>query len=372
MLELPEALWVASAGLFGAAIGSFLNVCIYRLPRDGLSLNRPPRSFCPSCGYQIPWYDNIPLLSWIVLGGRCRSCRGSISIRYFFVEALTAMLFAVVVHRYVVQGGGSWGGCLAFLLLTCGLIVAAFVDIDLRIIPDEITVGGMHLLPIWVVLFPDVHLRAVDSTLSRLLLRLEPALRQGGGILPDLVRHKIFYCISLGAFIPLLFAGGSLVYFLYRRRRLPQLARGFWDVSLAGVLTAAVGSLLWTLLVYPQRLSDPRVYALSATLAGMLTGSGLVFLVGVIGTRVFRKPAMGFGDVKLMGLLGGFAGWWGALAGFFLACLLGSLVGVVRLFVYKDRYLPFGPFLCIGAFFLALWPQAFLAAFQWYLELFRG
>src|ERR1700682_4314776 len=92
-------LFAALAFVLGATVGSFLNVCIYRLPRD-LSVNRPRRSFCPSCKKEIPWYQNLPLISWIVLRGRCANCGGKIAFRYFAVELVTALLFLAVWRSF--------------------------------------------------------------------------------------------------------------------------------------------------------------------------------------------------------------------------------------------------------------------------------
>ena len=360
-----------SAALVGATVGSFLNVCIYRLPRPGLRIDRPVRSFCPTCGEQIAWYDNIPVLSWIRLGGRCRACKSSISVRYLLVEALTAALFALVVHRYVVQEGGSWGGCLVLLALVAGLMVATFVDIDLRLIPDEITLGGMHLLPLAVLLFPDLHSRSVDGLLSRALTAVQPFFVAAHSRLPEALTEGPFLWGTVAAAAAACFAAGFFLYRVYRRRFLPEMSCRFRDLSLAGLLSAAAGGGLAVEMLRPELTFSPRVYALWATLLGMLAGSGLVFLVGAVGTRLFRKPAMGFGDVKLMGLLGGICGWQGAVAGFFLASFLGSIFGVFRLVLYRDRYLPFGPFLAAGCFLLVLWPEALDRAMSWYLGLFR-
>ena len=90
-----EFVFAAFAFILGSAIGSFLNVCIYRMPLD-LSVNEPKRSFCPSCKYQIPWYRNLPLISWLALRGKCANCGTKISFRYFGVELLTGLLFLAV------------------------------------------------------------------------------------------------------------------------------------------------------------------------------------------------------------------------------------------------------------------------------------
>lgn len=367
-----EFFLLATAVCFGAMVGSFLNVCIYRLPREGLGVNYPRRSFCPACGLQIAWHDNIPILSWLLLGGHCRGCRAPIALRYPLVEALTAMLFVVVVHRYVIEVDGQWGACVAVLALVAGLIVAAFIDIDIRQIPDEITIGGMHLLPLVALLFPAIHTRPVDGTVSQLLAVVQEPLAEWHVNLPLGLRDGAVLVILVAVAVLAAFAAGCYLYGLYRRVFLPKEPRRFRDVSLAGVLAGSCSGVALFLVLRPDAVLSPAVYSFWVTMAGMLAGSGLVYLVGVVGTRVFRKPAMGFGDVKLMGLLGGFAGVWGVVAGFFVACVLGSIVGVTRWWIARDRYLPFGPFLSIGCLILILWPGAFLGLLRWYLALFTG
>lgn len=124
-----------SVFIFGSLVGSFLNVCIHRLPK-GESVVRPP-SHCPKCSKPIPWYDNIPFLSFLILKARCRFCKEKISPRYFLVEALTASLF-LILYLYF---GLTYDYLLYLILVSC-LIVATFVDIAERIIPDEVSVGG--------------------------------------------------------------------------------------------------------------------------------------------------------------------------------------------------------------------------------------
>ncbi|MEI6631613.1 MAG: prepilin peptidase [bacterium] len=121
--------------IFGSLIGSFLNVCIHRLPL-GESVINPP-SHCPKCGKPISWHDNIPILSYLFLAGRCRFCREKISARYFVVEFLTALVFLFFYSRF-----GLGYNFFFYIIFACGLIVATFVDIRERIIPDEISLGG--------------------------------------------------------------------------------------------------------------------------------------------------------------------------------------------------------------------------------------
>jgi type 4 prepilin peptidase 1 (EC:3.4.23.43). Aspartic peptidase. MEROPS family A24A len=104
--------------LFGSLVGSFLNVCIYRMPRD-MSVNKPKRSFCPHCQKQVLWYDNVPFFSYLLLGGKCRFCRNPISFRYFLVEFITAAMllvlyqfFGLSVHFFCLRSPGLRVDCL--------------------------------------------------------------------------------------------------------------------------------------------------------------------------------------------------------------------------------------------------------------------
>ena len=124
--------------VFGSIIGSFLNVCIHRMPK-GESVVWP-RSHCPHCKRKIPGYDNIPFLSYLLLGGRCRFCQGRISLRYPLVELLTAAMLVLFFNRF-----GFTYDFFVYCLFGCGLIIATFVDFAERIIPDEVSIGGMIL-----------------------------------------------------------------------------------------------------------------------------------------------------------------------------------------------------------------------------------
>ncbi|MFN0105950.1 MAG: prepilin peptidase [Bryobacteraceae bacterium] len=138
------------AGFFGFIIGSFLNACIFRFPRD-ITLSNPPRSFCPACEKTIAWYDNIPVLSYLLLRGKCRQCRYAIPIRYLLVEILCGIMYFVIVLRF---GPTLLAAKLAlFGTINLELIVTDFEE---RILPDEFTKGGViaGLLFSWFVLLP--------------------------------------------------------------------------------------------------------------------------------------------------------------------------------------------------------------------------
>jgi leader peptidase (prepilin peptidase)/N-methyltransferase len=132
-VTLPEYVIVF---VFGAVIGSFLNVCIYRIPQHKSIVF--PSSRCPSCGSPIKAYDNIPIISFLALGGKCRECKGKISVRYPFVELLNGILYMVVLWRF----GAHWH-TLFYLVFVSLLIVITFIDLDHQMIPDSITLPGM-------------------------------------------------------------------------------------------------------------------------------------------------------------------------------------------------------------------------------------
>ncbi|NLE65852.1 MAG: prepilin peptidase [Lentisphaerae bacterium] len=152
-LNLPELINLYFAALsfaWGACIGSFANVCIYRIPR-GESVVKP-RSHCPHCGRTIAWYDNIPLFSIFALRQKCRNCAGPIASRYFFVELVSAAIFMLIWLRYGLDARTP-----VYMLMVLGLVVGSFIDVDHLILPDRITVGGMLIGPALSLAFPALH-----------------------------------------------------------------------------------------------------------------------------------------------------------------------------------------------------------------------
>ncbi|MGA8010586.1 MAG: A24 family peptidase [Thiomonas sp.] len=163
---LPLVFWILTAGLFGLVVGSFLNVVIYRLPvmmerqwqADAHATLHPetaatpaerfdlvaPRSRCPSCGHQITWWENLPVLSYLLLRGRCSACSAAISLRYPLVELVTALLSAAVVVRW----GAGWDS-MAYIALLWALITLALIDFDTTLLPDSITLPLLWLGLLW-------------------------------------------------------------------------------------------------------------------------------------------------------------------------------------------------------------------------------
>jgi len=136
LLRELHAVFSVSAFAFGAAIGSFLNVVIWRVPR-GESIVSPP-SHCPKCNAPIKWYQNIPVVSWLCLRGRCANCKAPISARYIFVEVLCGCLFLFAFWNYALLAPVMW-------IWISLMVVGSFIDYDLQLLPDFVTVGGMVL-----------------------------------------------------------------------------------------------------------------------------------------------------------------------------------------------------------------------------------
>ena len=291
--------------VLGLFVGSFLNVAIHRFPLEGESVTHPKRSRCPSCKTTLTWKENVPLVSWLVQRGKCRTCGWRIPFRYPLVELLTAFLWWIAASRW----GGSHGGWTSDLgilvvrtVVLSGLVVATFVDFDCFEIPDQVSIGGMILAPLACLAVPALH----DET---------------------------------------------------------RLA-------------------LW---MTPDHVAPvTRFAAFTACLAGMATGGGILWLIGWVGSRVYGRDAMGFGDVKLLAAGGGFLGPGGVLWALMIGSLAASVVGVLNLLRFfailrrrarargrrggvgrslqiariAGRYVPFGPYLALGiALVLLYWRE---------------
>lgn len=199
-----------SAFIFGSIVGSFLNVCIYRLPKGRSVI--VPGSHCPNCTAAIHWYDNIPILSYVFLGGRARCCKSKISFRYFIVEVLTALVFLVLFSAF-----GLTPKSFAYAAMVSGLIVATFVDFEIQEIPDEVSVGGLVLGLVLATAFPS--------------------------ILNETARLNSFLNSFLGALVGggMIYAMGMLGEFAFKKE-----AMGGGDVKLLAMIGAFMG---WKLVV---------------------------------------------------------------------------------------------------------------------------
>ena len=295
MLPLHAFLLMVSFVL-GTLVGSFCNVCISRWPSGESVVS--PRSRCPKCRNGIVWYDNIPILSWLLLGAKCRHCGLPISWQYPLVEAVTGVLFALVYWRF-----GMVVATPVYMLLCAGLVIATFQDLADWTIPNEITLPGIP--------------------------------------------------VGLG-------------------------------ISLIGMAFENTG----------LRVIDPFT-----SFFGILLGGGILYLMDRLAVLVLRKPGMGFGDVKLLAMMGAFIGWQGVLGTLMIGSLLGSIIGVTLILMQRrkgsepvaavedvpghdatvrktiadeddltigNHYLPFGPYLCVGGIvYLFAGPEMLAAYIGW-------
>jgi len=241
--------------ILGLVVGSFSNVCIYRIPREESIVF--PASHCPNCSTPIKAIDNIPLLSYILLRGRCRQCKEKISIRYPLVELASGIIYILVFMVY-----GRTMQTLVYLLLSSALLIVALIDLDEQIIPDEISLPGM----------------------------------------------VIGFVISI--FVPYLSYVNALI--------------------------------------------------------GIVAGGGIIFLIALAGTVIFKKEAMGGGDVKLAAMIGAFIGWQYIILSLFIGFFIGAVVGVLLILLKiksREDMIPFGPFIVLGSMVTILWGKNIL---HWY------
>ena len=265
LLIISTKILAAFSFALGAVIASFLNVVIYRVPK-GESIVLPP-SHCPKCQARIKWYQNIPILSWLYLRGKCANCKEPISPRYILIEALGGVLFAAIFLKYGVSVFTP-----ILWIWTALMIVGTMIDFDHKLLPDFVTVGGM----------------------------------------------------ILGAFAATLYTGLYLT--------LTPLFNAF---------------------------------------TGLLAGFGGTWLIRFLGTKAFKREAMGMGDVFLMGAIGTMFGPTAVLFTLIVSSLLGSVVGVTLIALSKTKFgkfyeIPFGPYLALAS---TIWLFCGAELVHWYLSL---
>ena len=242
--------------ILGLIVGSFSNVCIYRIPRNESIIY--PASHCPKCRSNISPKDNIPLLSFILLKGRCRNCKSKISIQYPIVELLTGLTYLII---YLIYGLSIQ--TLIYIILSSALIIIAFIDLNEQIVPDVISLPGIVI----------------------------------GFILSFFVPYISFINSGLG----------------------------------------------------------------------VVVGGGIILVIGLAGSVIFKKEAMGGGDVKLAAMIGAFLGWKYILISLFLGFFLGALIGIILIMSKiksREDVVPFGPFIILGSFITLLWGEKIIS---WYI-----
>jgi leader peptidase (prepilin peptidase)/N-methyltransferase len=368
---IPDWFWMVFLFAIGCCVGSFLNVVIYRLPRDK-SLVAPPSS-CPACGKHIRFYDNIPLVSWLLLGRKCRYCKAPISPRYFIIELLTGLVFVgifVLYFRSGLRGGiptflaGGWFLYLLSIILLSALIAASAIDLEMWIIPLSIcwfatAVGLFASLLAPLVIHPATirHYFLVPTTADLILVNQTTIASLSAGAV-----------IGLGVSILLLTTGLiKRSYDFSQLKNSPENPQQkgedeFKDrvemfreiVFLLPIIACALGA-NWLVSRYPALhqwwlafSQRPVIAGLLGSLAGYFVGCGIVWATRILGTLGFGREAMGLGDVHLMGAAGAVIGPLFVVIAFFIAPFFGLAWAGLQMFFRKTRQIPYGPFLSLG------------------------
>ena len=341
---VPFHFWSLVFFVFGSMVGSFLNVCIHRLPL-GQSIVSPP-SHCPHCQYSIPWYLNIPLGTWLYLHGKCRNCGAPISVRYFLVELLTGVAF---LGCWLVYGPESAGLALVYALFLSGLIAATFIDFEHFIIPDEITIGGMAVGFVCSFFVPAVHGQASLPGAMKLSL-LGTAV--GAGLVYSVLRAgKLLFGrekIALPADARIVFSETAL-HLPYRDIPYEELFYRQSDVITLRARTVELADRCY---------KDVQVRLSPAWLEigdERLNPEDVPHLEAVSSEIVLPREAMGLGDVKFMGAIGAFLGAQAVFFSLMVSSIIGSIVGIALIALRKREWssrLPYGPYIAAAA---ALW-----------------
>ena len=356
-----EVFFPLVAAVLGAVVGSFLNACIHRLPR-GLGLLNPRRSFCPGCGRTIPWWENLPIVSWVFLRARCSGCGWRISARYFMVEVLTAAVFVLA------WWGFGWPEVLVWWVFSALLIAATFIDFEHMIIPDEITLGGMAAGVVATLFVPSIL--GVDVWWMAGLHSLGGALAgftvlflvvEGGKVVFGKKRHcfanpEPFEWRQEGDEVWVSLAGERFDWGEVFSRERDQLRISVDGAAMIDGRELEGAEFVFT---HDRLMVDGED----------ITLSGVGRLEGLMRSVVIPREAMGFGDVKFLACIGAFVGWKGVLFTVFAGSLIGSLAGLVGICLRRDgsgARLPFGPFLALGGL---VWVFAGHALLDWYFGL---
>lgn len=335
--------------VFGAVIGSFLNVCIHRMPREE-SIVSPP-SHCPHCHERIHWTDNIPLVSYIMLRGKCRHCRAPISPRYVLIELMAALLFLMMWLKLTPWDRPS-AQAIDFLkiaiywLVIAGLIVATFIDFEHYIIPNEITVGGVV-----VGLLCSMAVPSLQHTQSRGIAALWSALGilTGGLILYLIAEMGKLLFGRLRVPLP----PGSTIRIAEGKLKLPDEEVAWTDLFLRE--SDSIRFKATSLKIADKEYSEVTVIVRRDSLTVNGEQHPLTEAVVVEATTneiVIPREAMGFGDVKLLAAIGAFLGWQATVFAIFLSSMVGSLVGLTLIVVGKrdlQGRIPYGPYIALGA-----------------------
>jgi leader peptidase (prepilin peptidase)/N-methyltransferase len=357
--------WIA-VGLLGLITGSFLNAVIHRLPR-GISLLNPRRSFCPGCGKTIPWHENLPVASWVMLWGRCSGCAMPIALRYPLVELLTAGLYLAAWGRFGLPVAPI------FWIFLSLLIAATFIDFDHLIIPDEITLGGTAAGLLCATAVPSLLGASlwwqgllwslVGAAVGYLLLWGvvefgkvafgRRRIRSSDPLQLELSEREEEALLILGE------ESLPLAEFFYRESDRIEASCAWLEID-GERLEAGRLSVSCTALSY-----GPKEWPMGSLSEAMPIRAGVTEVV-------LPREAMGFGDVKFLACIGAFLGWKGVIFSLFAGSMVGAVIGVVMMAVTRGRSggrIPFGPYLALGAL---IWVFTGPELLDWYGAWARG
>ena len=338
---VPFHFWSLVFFAFGCIVGSFLNVCIYRMPLE-LSVISPP-SHCPHCKYAIPFYLNIPLVTWLALRGRCKNCGAPISPRYFAVELLTGLAFLACWLTY-----GHHAPWLAavYSLFLAGLIVATFIDFEHFIIPDEITLGGAGAGFVISFFLPQLHgAGSVGEGMVRSLI----GIAVGAGI--------VYAVLRLGKLLfgrqKMKLSGETKIVFTEAALCLPEMEIPYEEIFYRKSDTIVVQARTVELIDRGYRDVKVRLSPSRLKIGDEEINPETVPHMDVVCSEiVLPREAMGLGDVKFMAAIGAFIGWQGAVFSLMASSLIGSVVGVVLILLRKREWssrMPYGPYIALAA-----------------------
>ncbi len=339
--RVPFHFWSLVFFSFGCTVGSFLNVCIYRMPRDE-SVVSPP-SHCPHCNYSIPWYLNIPLFTWLYLRGKCANCAAPISVRYFLVELLTGVMFLACWLSF---GGQSAPLALAMCLLMAGFITATFIDLEHFIIPDEITIGGIVVGFIGSFFVPELH---HVTSVSQGMLKSFFGIAVGGGLIYAVLRGgKLLFGRQ-----KLELAGESRIFFTETFLKLPDQEIPYEDLFYRNSDVIIFQAKRIEMIDRCYIESPVRLTPLTLQIGdAKFKTDETPYLEAVTSEIVLPREAMGFGDVKFMAAIGAFLGWPAVIFSLMVSSIIGSFVGLGLILMKRSEWssrLPYGPYIALAA-----------------------
>jgi leader peptidase (prepilin peptidase)/N-methyltransferase len=343
---VPFHFWSLCFFALGCIVGSFLNVCIYRMPLD-LSVVSPP-SHCPHCKYSIPFYLNIPLVTWLALRGRCKNCGAPISPRYFIVELLTGVAF---LGCWLQSGDPNHTLptlplALVQAIFLAGLICATFIDFEHFIIPDEITLGGIVAGIAFSLLLPQLHDAA---SISFGLWRSVLGAAVGAGIVYAILRlGKLLFGRQKIKLPP-----DSKIIFLETCVHLPDRIISYDEIFYRK--SDAIVLLARTLELADRGYKDVRVRLSPSALeigGEKINPADAPFVEAECAEIILPREAMGLGDVKFMGAIGAFIGWQGAFFSLMVSSIIGAVAGVILILLRRREWssrMPYGPYIAAAA-----------------------